>query len=162
MQRTLFELLNRDHILLDIEAAHGRDTIQKLTAPLVETGHVEPGFAEDAWEREQEYPTGLPTQPYAVAIPHADPDHVIQSAVCFGTLQDSVPFGQMGSDGSTELDVEVVILLAIREREKQPELIQQVVSLIQSPQFLDKLVRQETSESALQLIRDTLKKLATD
>lgn len=161
MQRTLFELLTEDHILLNIEATDGYDAIQQLTARLVKTGHVEPAFADDAWEREEDYPTGLPTEPHAVAIPHADPGHVGQSAVCFGTLRDPVSFGQMGTDGSTQLDVVVVILLAIKEREKQAELIQQVISLIQRPEFLSKLLEQETRESAFQLIRRTLEGLET-
>jgi len=65
------------------------------------TGYVSEEFAEDVWEREKIFPTGLPTQPFGVAIPHADPDHVKQSAVCLGILNSPVFFNQMGMESST-------------------------------------------------------------
>lgn len=156
MQRTLFDLLDKNHILLNLRVNDSQEAIQQMTTLLVESSHVEQAFAEDVWEREKTYPTGLPTQPHAVAIPHADPDHVNQSAVCFGTLQGTVPFAQMGTEGSTVLDVKVIVLLAIKEREKQADLIKQVVNLIQNREFLQTLVDLEEVESAFQLIKDTI------
>ena len=157
MKLSLFDLLRPDHIRLDLHAPDGHEAVRLLTELLVESGHAEPEFADDVWAREGSFPTGLPTQPHAVAIPHADPDHVHQSAVCFGTLTDPVSFAQMGTDGSTTLDVRVVILLAIKEREKQAELIQQVVGLIQDGDFLTKLIEKDDAQEAYELITSTVK-----
>jgi len=157
MKLSLFDLLNPEHIRLNLQAADGYEAVRLLTEPLVESGHAAPEFAEDVWAREDTFPTGLPTQPHAVAIPHADPDHVKQSAVCFGTLTSPVSFAQMGTDGSTLLDVRVVILLAIKEREKQAKLIQQVVGLIQDRDFLTKLLEEDDIERAYQLIKSSVK-----
>jgi len=156
MQYTLLDLLNSGHILPGLEAADARDAIQRLSDRLVETGHVTPGFAEDVWKREQTFPTGLPTEPLAVAIPHADPDHVERSAVCVGVLKDPVSFGQMGTDGSTLLEVRLVFLLAIKEREKQVEMLGQLITLIQSPSLLEGLTTAAGPEEALKLIHATL------
>jgi PTS system galactitol-specific IIA component len=130
--------------------------IHSLTNVLVKTGHVTPEFAEDVWKREQTFPTGLPTQPLAVAIPHADPDHVSQSAVCVGVLSSPVRFGQMGTDGSTLLDVQLIFLLAIKEREKQVEMIGQLVTLIQTGSLLEGLAGIKDSAEALALIQKAL------
>ncbi len=156
MKLNLVELLRPDHIRLHLQAADGFEAVRLLTEPLVESGHAEPEFAEDVWAREENFPTGLPTQPHAVAIPHADPDHIHQSAVCFGTLTAPVSFAQMGTDGSTILEVRVIILLAIKEREKQAELIQQVVSLIQDGDLLTELLKAEDVDQAHQLIQTAL------
>src|SRR5574342_659735 len=108
MQFTLIDLLKIEHVLVGVQAAYAQEAIQKLAAALVHTGHVTPEFTDDVWKREQTYPTGLPTQPMAVAIPHADPEHVEQSAVCIGILKSPVGFTQMGTDGSAILDVRLI------------------------------------------------------
>jgi PTS system galactitol-specific IIA component len=156
MQYTLIDLLKLEHILIGVEAIDARDAIQILTAPLVETGHVSPEFAADVWKREQSFPTGLPTQPIAVAIPHADPDHVNGSAVCVGILKAPVRFAQMGTDGSTFLDVPLIFLLAIKEKEKQVDMIQQLITLIQSPSLLEGLPRAQDAAEAIALIQKVL------
>lgn len=156
MQYALIELLQTEHILIQLKAGDARDAIQYLNASLVKTGHVAPEFAEDVWNRELSFPTGLPTQPLAVAIPHADPDHVDSSAVGIGVLESPVQFAQMGTDGSVLLDVRLVFLLAIKEREKQVEMIQQLVTLIQTGSLLEGLASAKTPAEALALIHKTL------
>jgi PTS system galactitol-specific IIA component len=91
-----------------------------------------------------------------VAIPHADPDHVNRSAVCVGVLKSPVRFAQMGTDGSTVLEVPIIFLLAIKEKEKQVEMIQQLISLIQSPSLLEGLPRTKNSSEAMTLIQNFL------
>ena len=156
MQNTLIDLLSNEYILCDVKAVDAFDAIHQLTAALVKTGHVMPGFAADVWTREQTFPTGLPTQPLAVAIPHADPDHVNRSAVCIGILSSPVRFGQMGTDGSTILDAHLIFMLAIKEREKQVEMIQQLMMLIQTASLLKGLMKVKDPAQAMTLIHQIL------
>ena len=156
MLYTLNDLLQTEHFLVGVETVDAQDAIRKLTAILVETGHVMPEFAEDVWKREVSFPTGLPTQPLAVAIPHADPDHVKRSAVCVGILNSPIQFAQMGTDGSTLLDIRLIFLLAIKEKEKQVDMIQQLITLIQSPSLLDGLSRAKDPSEAIALIQKIL------
>lgn len=156
MQTSLTDLLNREHVRLGIQARDAQDAIQQLTDALVQTGHVQAEFAADVWAREQIYPTGLPTQPIPVAIPHADPAHVHASAVCIGVLQAPVQFGQMGTDGSTLLEARLVFLLAIKEVEKQVQMIQQLMTVLQTPSLLEGLSDAGDADQALALVRGTL------
>lgn len=156
MQSTLLDLLKIEHIQVGVEASDARAAIRKLSVPFIETGHVTAEFAEDVWRREQTFPTGLPTQPLAVAIPHADPDHVNKSGVSIGVLKSPIRFAQMGTDGSTGLDVHVIFLLAIKEKEKQVEMIQQLMKLIQSPSLVEGLSRAGDSSDAMALIQNIL------
>jgi len=156
MQYTLIDLLKVGHIRVGVEASDAQDAIGKLSALRVETRNVTAEFAEDVWIREQTFPTGLPTQPLAVAIPHADPDHVNGSAVCVGVLKSPVSFAQMGTDGSTLLEVHIIFLLAIKEKEKQVDMVQQLVTLIQSPSLLQGLPKAKDPAGALALIQTIL------
>lgn len=153
MQVSLIELLHEENILLEIQAEDAAGVIRILADSLVTSGIAEDGYAEDAIAREQTFPTGLPTQPIAVAIPHADPDHLLRSGVALGVLSNPVTFGQMGTDGSTTVDASAVFLLAIREKEKQVEMIGQLVALIRSGNFLEMLMKAGNSRQALELVQ---------
>jgi len=155
-QYTLIDLLKPEHILVGMDVSDAYSAIQELTEALVQSRHVTPEFADDVWEREQTFPTGLPTQPLAVAIPHADPDHVNRSAVCLGVTKSPVQFAQMGTDGSLILDTRIIFLLAIKEREKQVQMIQQLVNLIQNPGLLEELVKASSTGQALAQIHEIL------
>ncbi len=156
MQYSLVDLLSEDDICLGLSAPDALSAIRALNDNLVRTGHTTAEFGEDACEREKVFPTGLPTQPVAVALPHADPDHVLRSAVAVATLQSPVTFAQMGTDGSLHLDVHAVFLLAIREREKQVSMIQQLMKLIQDGDVLSELMRAAEVHDAMELIREAL------
>lgn len=156
MQYNLVDLLRSEHILLKLSAVDPSEAIQKMTDALAKTGHVAPEYADDVMLRERTFPTGLPTQPWAVAIPHADPDHVNQSAVCIATLDTPISFGQMGTDGSLRSDVQFIFLLAIKEQEKQVEMLQQLMTLIQATSLLDELMNAERADDALELIQQSL------
>jgi PTS system galactitol-specific IIA component len=62
----------------------------------------------------------------------------------------------MGTDGSTVLDVSIIFMLAIKEKEKQVEMLQQLITLIQSPKLLDDLSRVNDSAEAMSLIQTFL------
>lgn len=156
MQYKLTDLINEKHIIVNLQAKDAQEAIDLMTLPLVNTGHVSPEFAEDVWNRELIYPTGLPTEPLAVAIPHADPDHIYKSSVCIGILKTPVQFGQMGTDGSTKLDAHLIFLLALKEREKQVEMISQLIQLIQTGSLLEELSVAQNEIACLDLIERTL------
>lgn len=157
MAYTLLDLVRTEHILVNMHASDAFSAIQGLNETLVRTGHTTPEFGEDACERERTFPTGLPTQPVAIAIPHADPDHVNASAVAIASLDAPVTFAQMGTDGSTVLEVHALFLLAIKEREKQVEMIQQLMSVIQNQTLLAGILAAASPDAVLQLIRATVK-----
>jgi PTS system galactitol-specific IIA component len=62
----------------------------------------------------------------------------------------------MGTDGTTILNVQIVFLLAIKEKEKQVEMIQQLMTLIQSPNLLEALLQAGNSSTAMALIQKAL------
>ncbi|MCW5877880.1 MAG: PTS sugar transporter subunit IIA [Anaerolineales bacterium] len=156
MQYTLTDLLQADQIVLDLQAADAEGVIRSLVDRLAANGAVTSAYADDVIAREQTFPTGLPTEPLAVAIPHADPPQVLRSAIGLAVLAQPVAFGQMGTDGSTQVQTRLVFLLAIKEQEKQVEMIGQLIGAIQNPGLLEGLTQAASPVAALQLIRETL------
>ena len=154
MQLLLQDLLNVDHIRIGLRAEDAEDAIRALSRLLERTGHVVDSFADEVWRREQTFPTGLPTEPFGVAIPHADPEFVRQSAIAIGTLGQPVTFSQMGADASKRLDVYVIFLLAIHESEKQVSLLQQLINTIQQPRLLQALFDCQTPEQVIEVLGD--------
>jgi PTS system galactitol-specific IIA component len=154
MQRQLIDLIDEEITLIAVPATGVEGAVRPLAAALEAYGSVEEGFADDVLEREAVFPTGLPTEPLPVAIPHADPDHVLSSAVAIATLKEPVSFGQMGSGGEERVDAEIVFLLAVKETEKQVTLIQQLMSLLQNPGVLAQIHGATTAQQIVSILRE--------
>ena len=152
MEHTFLELVSRENIRLGMSATSADEVISNLSDVLEKNGYVEHEFVNDVLARGREFPTGLPTEPIGVAIPHADPDHILDTSVAIGVLESPVQFSQMGTDASKIVQVQVVFLLAIKEQEKQVSMIQQLVQLIQTPELLDNLSGCKSTDEAVQVI----------
>ena len=66
------ELINIDNIYINVDVDNFEDLIYKLSLKLIETGDVLEEFPNEVIKREKVFPTGLPTNPFGVAIPHTD------------------------------------------------------------------------------------------
>lgn len=97
-------------ILLDLEASSREEAIQALAALLVREGYAEPTYAAAVLRREEEYPTGLPTDDVATALPHAFDGGMLKTGVAAARLKSPVTFRCMGSP-DTLLEVSLVFLL---------------------------------------------------
>lgn len=156
MQYHLINLIHADLIEVGVRAADDEEAIRALCGLLAHQGYTQPEYGDAVVQRERAYPTGLPTSPFAVAIPHADPEYILQTGVAIGVLTEPASFGQMGTDGSVRVDAAVVIVLAIKEHEKQTEMLQELVELLQSEDFLTALVRAQTPADVLRVIETAL------
>ena len=156
MQNHLINLIAPQLVVTELTAQNDEEIIRSLVGLLTLDGRAGDEFADAAITRERVFPTGLPTQPVGVAIPHADPDGVTKSGVCVGVLATPVQFGLMGTDGSTKVDVQIVFLLAILEREKQTSMIQELIALIQSSGLLKSLSSASTPDQVYNLIRTSI------
>ena len=74
--------------------------------------------------------TGLPFEGGAVALPHAEPEHVASHALAMATLVRPVKFRQMGSP-ATRLDVALVVMPALTAKEQASAGLAQLIELLQ-------------------------------
>lgn len=104
-------VLETENIILDCTADSCEAVIRTAVARLAENGYADPQYADAVIEREQTYPTGLPTEEVITALPHANSGHVKKTGICAVRLRSPVDFGNMG-DPDEKLPAELVFLLA--------------------------------------------------
>ncbi|MCU5773499.1 PTS sugar transporter subunit IIA [Erwiniaceae bacterium BAC15a-03b] len=113
--------------------------VRQLARPLIADGQVVEDFADYVLAREETFPTGLPTEPVGVAIPHTDHRHVHHNAFGLGILPAPVSFADMAGEPDP-VPVRVVFLLALSESNKQLNALGWIMELIQDSDFMQELL----------------------
>jgi galactitol PTS system EIIA component len=131
-----------------LEARSAADVIVALASRLASAGHVKEKFQRAALSREKKSPTGLPFSPWAVALPHADPEHATSPAIAVATLAKPVMFRQMGSP-DVKLDVSIVVMPAFTAKEQAASSLSRLIGLLQRDEIRERLVSAASPEDIL-------------
>jgi PTS system galactitol-specific IIA component len=115
-----------------LDAPSAEEVIRALARELCRAGVVKDSFEGAALVRERRSPTGLPFEGGAVALPHAEPEHVLSPALGVATLARPVRFRQMGSP-AVALDVTLVVMPAFTAKEQASAGLSRVIEMLQSP-----------------------------
>lgn len=113
-----------------LDAPNAEGVIRALARELQRIGYVKDSFESAAVARERRSPTGLPFEGAAVALPHAEPEHVVTPALAVATLARAVKFREMGSPG-TQLDVALVVMPALTAKEQAGAGLAKVIEMLQ-------------------------------
>lgn len=151
MSNTLMRLIDPQMIFTGIEAGDANEVIALLGGKLAEQGLVTESYVEAVIARETDMPTGLPLGEINVAVPHTDPEHVVMPAVAVATLTKPVLFGNM-EDPDEKLPISIVFLLALKEKDKQVEMLQAIAGLIQNGSLLEEMTAAADKEDILALL----------
>jgi PTS system galactitol-specific IIA component len=137
------------------QAETNEQVIGLLCGRLVEQGYIDPAYAQKVLDREHTFPTGLPTIPFATAIPHADADHVHATGIAIAILKYPVPFRSMEAP-ETSLGVWVVWLLAVKDAGKQVAMLQWVITTLQDRSLMEKLVMAADASKVMALLKPVI------
>jgi PTS system galactitol-specific IIA component len=146
------EMLRDDLVILDMDAKNYEDFFNQLTKKLIKMDLVTEGYAEALIKRENEYPTALPTEPYAVAIPHADPVYINKQFIAPIRLKNSIKWCEMATDDVWH-DVRLIFLLGFKHEEGHIKVLQTLVNNFQESELMEKLMTTEDEAEFLELIR---------
>lgn len=149
-------ILNEACILLNVRVDSVRDVIYLLSDLLEKQGAVSSKYAEVAFKREQKYPTGLPTQPNAIALPHTNCEEVYQSALAFARLEEPLLFGSM-ENHSVDLPVSMVFLMANNKTQDQISMLRKISKMVKNPQKVSDLSQLATKDEVAAWLRRELK-----
>jgi PTS system galactitol-specific IIA component len=130
------------------------EAISFLSRSLYQAGYVKDTFEEAVLKREEEYPTGLPTVGYGVAIPHTDAEHVLKPTIAVGVLKKPVVFKEMGYPDST-VNVSLVCVLAL-EKSGYVDLLSKFVEAIQDRDFLNRVCTEKDRSKIAMLLNAKL------
>lgn len=121
---------NSELVIMDCIADTAEEAIFQLCAKMKAQGMVKDTYCQAVIEREREYPTGVPTAYYDVAIPHSQSDHVLIPGIAVAKMRKSVQFYSMGAEDEP-LQAEVVILLAVKDPESQLNMLRSLMGLFE-------------------------------
>lgn len=143
-------MIYRELILLDptFDTQHG--LFESLFHRLKALGFVRDSFLNAIEDRERRYPTALPTEPFPIAIPHTDPEHIVKPFIAVIRLNRGVLWKQMVSE--EDIAVKVVFLLGFEHHsEYHVRLLQKLMDLFSGAEFPRRLMEAETIEQCYQL-----------
>lgn len=146
------DLLRPDLVQFDWEVADQGELFEKMTEKLVAAGYVRDTFGAAIAAREAKYPTALPTQPEAVAIPHGDAEHIITPFIAPMRLATPVQWHEMGNDENVH-PVRFVFMLGLNKAEGQLAALQGLVQSFQDPQFYTDLDSASTPEEFYDVVK---------
>lgn len=132
-------------VLAQLDVADAEDALRSLAGRLLDAGVVAVGFPEALRARERTYPTGLPT-PIPTAIPHADPGHVVVPGLALATLARPVPFGEMGTPGST-VEVRLVAMPLLTDAREHLAALQRLMGLLRDESAVASLLEVQDDEA---------------
>ncbi len=107
------------------------EALRLLAGAAVEQGYAHDTLPDALADREQKFPTGLPT-PLPCAIPHADAKHVRRPGIGLLAAADPLRFGEMGTP-DRHVDARLVVLLLVDDPSQQVALLGRVVKALQRP-----------------------------
>ncbi|UFT98599.1 PTS sugar transporter subunit IIA [Radiobacillus kanasensis] len=136
------------------------EILHELASSLEHIKVVKPSFYQAILERERVFPTGLPSEPFGIAIPHTDTEHVYTPAIAVGFLEEPIDFTVMGTE-DIQIPVHIVFMLAMKEPNDQLSLLENMINLIQDSVFLEQLSEMNQSRKDTELKELLNKQLLT-
>lgn len=131
-------MITKDFMYCNYTVENKEELFDKLAIELMEKGIVKEGFSQALKDREMDFPTGLPVK-HGVAIPHTDGSLVNSDQLIFVTLNNPITFNEMGGDEEDILEINVVIMLAVKDGKKHLDVLQNLIQAIQKESFIDSL-----------------------
>ena len=152
MSTSLTELEN---IFVDLKVNDFNELIPLLAQPLIKNEDVVESFPNQVIDREHTFPTGLPTQPYGVAIPHTDAEFVINNKVTIATLKTPIQMEVMGGMNDEKIDVSIIFLLALGHSNKQLNVLQKLMGILNQEDVVTK-IKNGTKEEIYKIAKEEI------
>lgn len=144
------DLFHLDIVFTDIDVSSKEDALKRISDTLVEKEYVKEGYYDMLIEREKEYPTGLSTKPFEVAIPHTDPLHVLKPCIAVMKLQAPVTFTEMTKTG--EVAALYIFVLVVKNQKDQVPLLQEFMKLLSDEEYMSDLAKADSPGDVLSVL----------
>lgn len=133
------DMLFRELVQLDMPVNNQTELFQNMANVLYEKGFVKDTYLESLLVREENYPTALPVEPYPVAIPHTNVEHIIRPFIAPVRLKEPIEWREMANNDAIH-QVRFVFMLGFLKSDEHVELLQVLVENFQDEELMQKLV----------------------
>lgn len=144
--------LNEELVFRNVQAKTDSEVLAFLASEMYKKNYVKEEYIQAIQEREKEYPTGLPSTPPGITIPHANYEMVNKTTLAIATLKDPVLFHNM-ENNNEQLPIQIVIMMAIGEPHGQVEMLQKIVGIIQDEPLRQEMIRAGNDTELLELLK---------
>lgn len=127
------------------------DLFTYLAEELYKEGYVKETFLDALKKREAQYPTGIISKPYNIALPHVDSEHINKDALIVIRLKNPIKFNRMDNLKET-IDVQVVFLLLIADLKKHMVAISSLTRIWMDESLMTSILEINNKEELLKLI----------
>ena len=145
---------NENLVIANCGAASAEEVITALCRLLEQEDMVKPTYLGAVLAREVEYPTGVPTAYFDVAIPHAPSDHVLEAGFAIAKLQNPVTFGSMGGDEDEKVEAKLVFLLAVKDPQAQIQMLRALMRAFENEEAMNSLLAAEDAAAVCSVVHD--------
>lgn len=137
------------------------DLFDQLEQTLMQKGYVRDTWHAGILEREEKYPTGLNCGTIQVAIPHVDPEHIVEPYIAVLKLDHPIEFEGMG--GMPAVQAQLVINLGLLGHEdSQVRVLQALMQLFLDMRATEDIMAQDTAEGLLDALRRHIEAMPSD
>lgn len=137
---------------LDLDVKNTDEFFEFMSKKAQELGYVTENFLPAIKERESNFPTALPVEPYPVAIPHSDPVNIVKQFIAPVRLKNEIDWCEMANNDSI-LKVRIAFLLGFKREEGHIELLQLLIENFQDAEVMDKLLSAGNKEEFLDVVK---------
>ncbi|MFT9266270.1 PTS sugar transporter subunit IIA [Oenococcus sp.] len=149
----VLNLIDTSDIFINKKYSDPQEYFEDMYNHLFPEGKVKEQFLGNILQREQKYPTGLDTGAIKVAIPHTDFTNSNVTQLVVTTFQEPVIFHQM-DDFDKTIPVNLAIMILFNNAEKQPEMLQYIMKIVQSQQNLQAILNETDTEKMKTLFKE--------
>ena len=133
---------------LDLDVKDFNEFFEVFSKKAMDLNYVTETFVDAIKERELNYPTALPTEPFPVAIPHSDPVHIVNQFIAPIRLKEEIDWHEMANNDSI-LKVRIVFVLGFKKEAGHVEILQLLIENFQDEEKMNKLLSVQTKEEFL-------------
>jgi PTS system galactitol-specific IIA component len=143
----------KKELILFSELTEKEAVLELMSGCLLQHGYTKDSYHDAIVAREKVYPTGLSGERLGIAIPHTDIVHVIRPAICICIFKNPVEFQLMGGDENETVQASVVFMLALKEPEKQLEVLQLIATILENDSYLKSILQCNTPDEVLTVLK---------
>lgn len=137
----------------DLDVKNTQEFFEYMSNKALKLGYVTENFLPAIIEREKNYPTALPVEPYPVAIPHSDPVNILEQFIAPVRLKNPIDWCEMANNDSI-LKVKIVFLLGFKREDGHVELLQVLLENFQDQTIMESLLNAKTKEEYLEIVKN--------
>ncbi|GCF93114.1 PTS galactitol transporter subunit IIA [Enterococcus florum] len=149
------KLFYEELVFLDKKYHDQAEFFRSICADLQQLGWVKSSFYQAITEREAAFSTGLETQPFSVAIPHTDAEHVEKNFIAFVRVVEPISFVHMGIPDKM-VEAQMLFVLGIADASNQVKILSNMIELLSNEAMMKQLISAQDPADIVQIMNQAV------